>query len=45
VLAALGGSRLHLHNFVLFLAIVLALAVTVVAVFVATTRGEKAEDH
>jgi hypothetical protein len=38
VLAVLGVRRVHLHNFVLFLAIVLGLAVAIVAVFIATAR-------
>ncbi len=38
VLAVLGVRRAHLHNFVLFLAIVLGLAVAIVAVFIATAR-------
>jgi hypothetical protein len=42
VLAALGSARMHLHDFVTFLAIVLGLAIGVVAVFVATARQE---DH
>ena len=39
VLALLGGARLHLHSFVLFLVIVIGLAAAVVAVFVATAHG------
>ena len=42
VLAVLGVARLHLHNFVLFLAIVLGLAVAITAVFVATASGDDA---
>jgi uncharacterized membrane protein YfhO len=42
VLAYLGVARLHLHNFVLFLAIVLGLAVAIAAVFVATASGDDA---
>jgi hypothetical protein len=42
VLAVLGVARLHLHNFVLFLAIVLGLAVAIAAVFVATASGDDA---
>jgi hypothetical protein len=38
VLAVLGGARLHLQNFVLFVAIVVGLAAAVVVVFV-VTRG------
>ncbi|MGQ0608988.1 MAG: hypothetical protein ACT4OQ_11075 [Chloroflexota bacterium] len=38
VLAVLGERRVHLHDFVLFLAIVVALAAAIVAVFVATRR-------
>jgi hypothetical protein len=40
VLAVLGGSRFHQQNFVLFLAIVVAVAVAIVAVFVATGGEE-----
>jgi hypothetical protein len=42
VLAALGHRRLHLHDFVLFLAIVLGLAVAIVIVFVATAKPDDA---
>jgi predicted lysophospholipase L1 biosynthesis ABC-type transport system permease subunit len=40
VLAVLGARRTHLHNFVLFLVIVLGLAVAIVAVFLATARED-----
>jgi hypothetical protein len=40
VLAVLGVRRLHLHDFVLFLIIVLGLAVAIVAVFIATARKD-----
>ena len=40
MLAVLGERRLHLHDFVLFLAILLAIAVALVAVFVATGGEE-----
>ena len=40
VLAALGASRFHQHRFALFLGIVLALAVGVVAVYVATAGAD-----
>jgi hypothetical protein len=40
VLAALGASRFHQHRFVLFLGIVLALAVGVVTVYVATAGAD-----
>lgn len=36
VLAVLGGARMHQQDFVLFLAVVVALAAGIVAVFVAT---------
>jgi hypothetical protein len=36
VLAALGTARLHHRNFPLFLAVVLALAAAIVAVFLVT---------
>ena len=39
MLAALGHKRVHLHDFVLFLAIVLGLAIAIVAVFVITQHG------
>jgi peptidoglycan/LPS O-acetylase OafA/YrhL len=42
VLAVLGQRRLHLHDFVLFLAIVLGLAIAIVAVFVFTARPDDA---
>ena len=42
MLAALGQARMHLHDFVLFLAIVVALAAGIVAVFVATARADDA---
>jgi hypothetical protein len=41
VLAVFGARRLHLHNFVLFLGLVVGLAAVVVAVYVATARGER----
>jgi sulfite exporter TauE/SafE len=41
VLAALGASRLHQGRFVLFLGIVMALAVVVVAMYVATANGDE----
>ena len=44
MLAVLGERRLHLHDFVLFLAILLAIAVALVAVFVAT-GGEDPPDR
>ena len=40
MLAVLGVRRTHLHDFVLFLAIVLGLAVAIVAVFLATARND-----
>jgi hypothetical protein len=40
VLAFLGAARVHLHNFTLFLAILLAAAVVTVFVLAATARGE-----
>jgi hypothetical protein len=39
VLAALGACRFHQSRFVLFLGVVMALAVVVVAVYVATGDG------
>ena len=39
ILAVLGGARMHLHNFVLFLGIVIALAIAIVTVFVLTADG------
>jgi hypothetical protein len=39
VLAALGAARFHQGRFVLFLGVVMALAVVVVAVYVATANG------
>jgi hypothetical protein len=41
VLAALGAGRFHQGRFVLFLGIVMALAVVVVAVYVATADGDE----
>jgi hypothetical protein len=41
VLAALGAWRLHQGRFVLFLGVVVALAVVVVAVYVATAVGDE----
>jgi hypothetical protein len=41
VLAALGAWRFHQSRFVLFLGIVMALAVVVVAVYVATAGGDE----
>jgi hypothetical protein len=43
VLARIGAARLHLHNFSLFLAVVVGLALLTVAVFVATTAGDAEE--
>lgn len=43
LLGALGVARTHLHNFPLFLAAVLGLAVLVVVVFVATAGGDDRE--
>jgi hypothetical protein len=42
VLALVGSARLHLHNFVLFVAIVIGLAAAVLAVFVVTASGKSA---
>jgi hypothetical protein len=39
----MGTSRAHLHDFPLFLAALLGLAVLVVAVFIATAPGENRE--
>jgi len=39
VLGALGAKRVHLHNFHLFLAILIGLALLTVTVFVVTARG------
>lgn len=44
MLVVLGGRRAHLHDFVLFLAILLVIAVAIVAVFVAT-GGEEPPDR
>jgi hypothetical protein len=43
VLAALGGARTHLHNFTLFLVILLGLAVSTVVVFMATATEDSPE--
>lgn len=43
LLGALGVARTHLHNFPLFLAAVLGLAVLVVLVFVATAASDDGE--
>lgn len=40
LLGALGVARTHQHNFPLFLAAVLGLAVLIVVVFVATATGD-----
>ena len=42
MLAALGHKRLHLQDFVLFLALVLGIAVAIVAVYVITARPDDA---
>jgi hypothetical protein len=42
VLVVLGHARMHLHDFTLFLAIVLGLAIGIAAVFVATARADEA---
>lgn len=38
MLGVLGAKRVHLHNFVLFLAILVGLALLTVTAFVATAR-------
>jgi hypothetical protein len=43
VLAALGHARTHLHDFPLFLGIVVAISAVTVAVFVATAGGRSAD--
>ena len=43
LLAWLGAARMHQQSFVLFLAIVLALAIGIVAVFLATAEGSGAQ--
>ena len=43
VLGALGAKRVHLHNFVLFLVILVGLALLTVTVFVVTARGAAEE--
>jgi hypothetical protein len=42
-LAALGHARTHLHDFPLFLGIVVAISAVTVAVFVATAGGRSAD--
>jgi hypothetical protein len=39
VLAGVGAARLHLQNFPLFVAVVVALALLTVAIFVITAAG------
>lgn len=43
MLARVGVVRLHLHNFLLFLAVVVGLAVVAVVVFIATAAGDAEE--
>jgi hypothetical protein len=43
VLARLGETRLHLHDFPVFLAVLVGLALLTVGVFIATAAGQAEE--